>query len=436
VTSPQIGCFIYTNSTFWSMLAHGLQSNAARFGANVMIRSARDVAGQDAILSDMISRRVDAIVMGVIDPEHGARSAQAAAAVNIPVVAVVAELPQSAARTTIRVDDIHGAGLAAHHLAQKLHQQGAIAQLRGPHTVRTARNRAAGFAGELAQYPNMRIVFEAEGQYWSFEDGQELMRRALAAHPEITGVFAASDGMALGALDTIAAAGRAGEITVIGFDGQPEGLAAIYDGRLAASVDQPSYDIGWAAGEAVERILRGEDVPAEITLASKLITAERLLETAMHTIRIMPGLFQSLLDSSEAQQRLQHDVIAAQRALIQELSVPILPLAHGIVAVPLVGSIDAQRAGRIAERILETVGRMQAHAVIVDISGVSVFDTEVANHLMRTAGAVQLLGASMILVGISPDIAQTIVQLGIDVSGLRTFSTLQTGLQYAQGGNI
>ncbi|MFO7168489.1 MAG: substrate-binding domain-containing protein [Chloroflexota bacterium] len=429
---PRIGCFVFTRSTFWSMLAHGVTTRAAEFGARVEVHTAQDVEGQDAILAQMIRQRVDAMVLGVIDPVHGAQSAREAAQAGIPVIAVVAELPGSVARSTIRVDDIGGAQAGAEHLASMIGGRGAVAHLHGTLQVRTGVNRAKGFRSVMARYPEIRIVYEGEGSDWSREAGQRLMREALAAHPEIAGVFAASDGMALGALDVIEEAGRSGTIAVVGFDGQPEGLAAVHSGRLAATVDQPAYTIGWTAADTLDRLLKGEDIPTEITIPSKLITPQTLLDSAMQIVSVMPGLFQSLMESSEAQRRLHEEMIAAQRALIQELSAPILPLADDILALPLVGAIDTLRATRITEELLNTISETRARAVIVDISGVPVMDTGIANHLLRTASAARLLGTTIILVGISPEIAQTIVQLGIDFSGIHTFSSMREGLIFAQ----
>ncbi len=121
---PRIGCFVYNDSTFWSMLAHGVTTRAAEFGATVEVLSARDVDGQDRMLAQLSGQHVDALVVGVIDPECGAHSAGAAAKAGIPVLAVVAELPDTVARSTIRVDDTGGAQLGAEHLAGIVGRQG------------------------------------------------------------------------------------------------------------------------------------------------------------------------------------------------------------------------------------------------------------------------------------------------------------------------
>ncbi|MDC0675399.1 STAS domain-containing protein [Nannocystis radixulma] len=116
---------------------------------------------------------------------------------------------------------------------------------------------------------------------------------------------------------------------------------------------------------------------------------------------------------------------------IRQASTPIAPVYPGILALPLVGVFDAQRAQLLTERLLQAITEARANVVILDISGVPVFDTEAAQLILRTAGAVRLLGTEMILVGVSPAIAQTIVGLGVDLAGLKTLSSLQDGLAHA-----
>lgn len=123
--------------------------------------------------------------------------------------------------------------------------------------------------------------------------------------------------------------------------------------------------------------------------------------------------------------------IESQQQTIRELSTPILPLYEGILVLPLVGAIDSFRAGQMMERLLTTIAERQADIVILDITGVPVIDTAVANYLLQTARAAQLIGAHVILVGIGPEIAQTMVQLGIDVSSIEVGATLQSGIDLA-----
>lgn len=134
-----------------------------------------------------------------------------------------------------------------------------------------------------------------------------------------------------------------------------------------------------------------------------------------------------------AEQRLdeREQALSLQRLLIQELSTPIVPIHEGVLVLPLVGTIDTRRAMQIVEAVLEQIVEHQADMFILDITGVSVVDTSVANHILQMTRAVRLLGATTVLVGISNEIAQTLVQLGIDLSSISIRSNLQAGIAYA-----
>ncbi len=130
---------------------------------------------------------------------------------------------------------------------------------------------------------------------------------------------------------------------------------------------------------------------------------------------------------------LQEQVIAAQQAALRELSTPIIPLSDGVIAMPLIGAIDSARAQQIVESLLAGVEAHRARAAILDITGVQVVDTQVANALLRAAQAVRLLGAQVIITGIRPEVAQTLVGLGLDLGGITTLATLQSGIAHALG---
>lgn len=145
---------------------------------------------------------------------------------------------------------------------------------------------------------------------------------------------------------------------------------------------------------------------------------------------LLLGYSQAML-TLQQELRDQAEQIAAQQQTIRELSTPILPLYEGILVLPLVGAIDSFRAGQIMERLLTAIAERQSDIVIIDITGVPVIDTAVANYLLQTARAAQLIGAQVILVGIGPEIAQTIVQLGVDLRGIQIGANLQAGIELA-----
>ncbi len=145
---------------------------------------------------------------------------------------------------------------------------------------------------------------------------------------------------------------------------------------------------------------------------------------------LLLGYSQAML-ALQQELRDQAEQIEAQQQTIRELSTPILPLYEGILVLPLVGAIDSFRAGQIMERLLTAIAERQSDIVIIDITGVPVIDTAVANYLLQTARAAQLIGAQVILVGIGPEIAQTIVQLGVDLRNIQIGANLQAGIELA-----
>ncbi|MGC9024889.1 MAG: STAS domain-containing protein [Chloroflexia bacterium] len=118
---------------------------------------------------------------------------------------------------------------------------------------------------------------------------------------------------------------------------------------------------------------------------------------------------------------------------VRALSTPVVPVRRGVLVMPLVGVIDQARAQHITAALLEAVERERARFVILDITGVPVVDTAVAQALIEAAQAARLLGAEPVLVGISPPVAETIVSLGVDLSALVTRADLQSGVEYALG---
>lgn len=147
------------------------------------------------------------------------------------------------------------------------------------------------------------------------------------------------------------------------------------------------------------------------------------------------GMFENITQSkAEETERLrqQEEIIRVQAAAIDELSTPLIPLSENVVVMPLIGMIDSRRAQQVLETLLQGISASSAEYAILDITGVPVVDTQVANALAHAATAVKLLGAQVILTGIRPEVAQTIVGLGMQFEQIVTRSTLQSGIAYAR----
>ncbi|MGC4070414.1 MAG: STAS domain-containing protein [Polyangiaceae bacterium] len=125
----------------------------------------------------------------------------------------------------------------------------------------------------------------------------------------------------------------------------------------------------------------------------------------------------------------QNELITRQQEAIQELSTPVLQLWDGVLALPVIGVVDTARSASIMERLLEEISERQSRYVVLDITGVEVVDTKTADHFVKVIQAAQLLGATCMLTGIRPAVAQTLVAIGVDLSSIKTLRTLRDGLR-------
>jgi anti-anti-sigma regulatory factor len=141
-----------------------------------------------------------------------------------------------------------------------------------------------------------------------------------------------------------------------------------------------------------------------------------------------------LVERQRAQEErvaLQEEIIHAQKSVLAELTTPLIPITDHIVIMPLIGSLDSQRAEQVLNALLAGTQLHRAQVVIIDITGVPVVDTGVASTLIQAAQAVRLLGAQTLISGIRPEVAQTLVGLGVELTGVITQGTLQSSIAYA-----
>jgi rsbT co-antagonist protein RsbR len=125
-------------------------------------------------------------------------------------------------------------------------------------------------------------------------------------------------------------------------------------------------------------------------------------------------------------------VIREQQDAIHELSTPVLQVRERLLILPIIGVLDSQRARQLTEQLLNAIQSSRARVVVIDITGVATIDVAVANHLVQTVEAARLMGASAVITGLSSKIAQTLVDLGVNLSMMRTVGDLQGGLEEAE----
>jgi rsbT co-antagonist protein RsbR len=130
-------------------------------------------------------------------------------------------------------------------------------------------------------------------------------------------------------------------------------------------------------------------------------------------------------------QRAREDVINRQQQEMLELSTPVVKLWEGVLALPMIGTLDSARTQIVMESLLQKIVETGSEIAIIDITGVPTVDTLVAQHLLKTVTAIRLMGADCIISGVRPQIAQTIVHLGVDLQGVTTKANLADALALA-----
>jgi ABC-type sugar transport system substrate-binding protein/anti-anti-sigma regulatory factor len=420
-------------SHYWLLVGHAAHERAAELGIDItsVPTSHRHVHEQVAAIDAFIDQRVDAILVGPIEARGLGDAVERARAAGIPVIAVASPLLDCTVTCTVQSDQMKGAEMAAAYVVDQLGGAGEVAHIIGPTKLQDNVDRAMAIRKLFGLHQDIEIVFEQESPDWEPASGAALIRAALDEHPNIRGVCVANDTLALGVVEGIRSLGRAGQIVVTGFDAMPDALMSIHKGYLSATIQQSMRGIGGTAVEIAQRAARGQAVPAHALIDVALVTKATLLDAALETVYVLPSVLADTIERGDALARARDEVIQAQETALRELSTPLIPISDTVMAMPLIGSINTRRAHQILQTLLEGMHANTAHHVILDITGVPMVDTYVADTLMQAARAVKLLGAQVMLTGIRPEVAQTLVGLGVDLTGIVTRSTLQNGIAYA-----
>jgi rsbT co-antagonist protein RsbR len=208
--------------------------------------------------------------------------------------------------------------------------------------------------------------------------------------------------------------------------------------RAAAGADEHALgELRAVLAELSRSRARNGFTPSETAIAVFSLK-EAVYELVADTAELVPEFlaFSRLIDdlglhTFETYAAARERIIADQAASMLELSTPVVRLWDGIIAVPLVGTLDSTRTQLVMEKLLETLVATGAEHAVLDITGVPTVDTEVAQHLLKTVSAARLLGAECIVCGIRPQVAQTIVALGIEFGDIVTKATLADALAHA-----
>ncbi|MFJ2156959.1 substrate-binding domain-containing protein [Streptomyces sp. NPDC087856] len=275
-TKPKLGLSLSTlNNPFFVQIRSGAQAEAKKLGLDLTVTDAQNDASQQANqLQNFTSSNYGAIIVNPVDSDAASNSVKAADKAKIPVIAVDRGVNKAAVDTLVASDNIAGGELAAKTVAEKLGGTGKIVILQGQAGTSAARERAEGFAKGLKAYPGIKVLAQQPADF-DRTKGLDVMSNLLQAHPDVQGVIAANDEMALGAIKALGS--KAGKsVSVVGFDGTPDGLTAVKKGTLYASVAQQPSQLGKIAVDNALRAAQGKKVETTVKVPVKVVTKDNV----------------------------------------------------------------------------------------------------------------------------------------------------------------
>jgi len=273
------------NNPFFIDMQRGAEEAARRLGVELIVQAPEreiDVEKQMQIIENLIQTGVDALCIAPSSSRGIVPALGKANAARIPIVVVDDEVDQVAAaqagvhtESYVGSDNVEGGRLAGQYLVQASGGKATLAILEGIPGHETGDSRLRGFREAIGRAPGIKIV-GSQTANWERDQGFTVFQNMLQAHPEIDSLFACNDMMALGAVEAIAAARRAGRVRVIGFDAVDDAKKAIAAGTMAASIAQFPSEMGRLAVETAVKLIRGEKVPADQRTSIGLVTLETL----------------------------------------------------------------------------------------------------------------------------------------------------------------
>ncbi|EYT47876.1 substrate-binding domain-containing protein [Brachybacterium muris] len=262
---------------FFVQLVDGARKAAEELGLTLEVQDASDDASTQANhLQNAITQGVACVIVNPTDSDAVSASIEALNAAEIPVIAVDRNATSGELVSYIASDNVAGGAQAAQALAEAIGDTGQILVLQGVPGASATRDRGQGFTEEIAKHGDIEVVAEQTANFDRAE-GLNVATNLLQANPDVVGIFAHNDEMALGAIEALGP--RAGsEVFVVGFDGTGDGLAAVEAGTMHATIAQQPGELGAQAVEQAQTVVEGGSPEAEVQVDVVVVTAENVSE--------------------------------------------------------------------------------------------------------------------------------------------------------------
>jgi len=259
------------DNPFYIAMLKGIRARAQELGWDVATVSANeDKLKQINGVQDLVARGVKGILISPIDAVGVNAAYDAAAAAKIPIVSVARGSVSPNQTIHVAMDEKRIGRDIAEWTAKKLGGKGQVAMLLGPSGAPTFKNLADGYTEAMAKYPDIKIVFKSDGPL-TRERGVKQTEDALVANPDLAAVYTANDDVALGAMQAVLAANRAGKTIVTGMNGVPPALRAVKDGNLAMTVELNPVEWGRLGVDVLATYLKGDKIEPRVFIKHNLI---------------------------------------------------------------------------------------------------------------------------------------------------------------------
>ncbi len=274
--SKTVGLALSTlNNPFFVALRDGAQAKATELGLTLQVADGQDnLATQISQVEDFITKKVAVIIINPVDSDGIVPAVKKANDAKIPVITVDRAANGGIVASHTASDNVAGAKLAGDFLIKQV-VSGAVVQLEGIAGTSAARDRGQGFKEAIDAQSAVTLAASQTADF-ARDKGLNVMQNLLQANPDIKGVFAQNDEMALGAVQAIEAAGKSGKIVVVGFDAIPDALVAIEQGKMAATVAQQPKVMGQTGVQIAKDIIDGKTVQASVPVEVTLVTKENV----------------------------------------------------------------------------------------------------------------------------------------------------------------
>ncbi len=260
------------NHPFFVDVKTGLEAKAKELGVNVIVTDAQDnTSKQISDIEDLITKKVDVIILNPTDSAAVVPAVEKANAANIPVVTVDRAANGGKVATHIASDNVEAGKMAADFIIKALNGKGKVVELQGIAGSSAARDRGKGFNDQIKTAAGIQIVAQQPADF-ARAKGLSVMENILQAHPDIDAVFGHNDEMVLGAIEAMKSKLKDKKVVVVGVDAIDDAVKAINDGTMAATVGQKPKLMGEMAVESALKIVKGEKVDAFIPVPLDLIT--------------------------------------------------------------------------------------------------------------------------------------------------------------------